>query len=91
MSDLIEKKPLLDYIGSMNMTDKISNEGYVELSNYIDELPAVEPDLPKSYARPVAVWLLHYAVESYKLKGRYTPYEIVNWVLNDWRKENGLD
>ena len=42
---LIEKKPLLDYIGSMNMTDEISNEGYVELSNYIDGLPPAKPEI----------------------------------------------
>ena len=98
MRELIEKQAAIDAI-NRHFGFNIEEEYGSAVQETINGLPSAqpepltdaEPDLPNSYARSVAIWLLHYAVKCYELKGRYTPYEIVNWVLNDWRKENGLD
>ena len=42
----------------------------------------------REYAKAVFVWLLDYQIKAAELKGRYTPYEVLSWVANDWRKEN---
>lgn len=55
----------------------------------IKRLPSA--DLPKEYAKSVWLWMLNYQIKAAELQGRYTPYEVLSWVANDWRKENGLD
>ena len=51
-------------------------------------LPSAQPDLSVEYARAVTTWLLDYQYRVAELKGRYSPYEVLSWVVNDWRKEN---
>jgi len=51
-------------------------------------LPSVKPEpLSDAYMKAVWTWLLDYQIKAAELKGRYTPYEVLSWVANDWRKE----
>lgn len=53
------------------------------------ELPSAQPEpLSDAYTKAVWTWLLDYQIKAAKLKGRYTPYEVLSWVANDWRKEH---
>ena len=55
----------------------------------IRRVPAVPPEpLSDAYAKVVWTWLLDYQIKAAELKGRYTPYEVLSWVVNDWRKEH---
>ena len=52
------------------------------------ELPSAQPEpLSDAYMKAVWTWLLDYQIKAAELKGRYTPYEVLSWVTNDWRKE----
>ena len=52
-------------------------------------LPSAQPEpLSDAYTKAVWTWLLDYQIKAAKLKGRYTPYEVLSWVANDWRKEH---
>jgi hypothetical protein len=56
---------------------------------WIEQLPAVQPEpLSDAYTKAVWTWLLDYQIKAAELKGRYTPYEVLSWVANDWRKEH---
>ena len=55
----------------------------------IGNLPSAEPEpLSAVYTKAVWTWLLDYQIKAAELKGRYTPYEVLSWVANDWRKEH---
>lgn len=55
----------------------------------LDDLPSVQPEpLSDAYMKTVWTWLLDYQIKVAELKGRYTPYEVLSWVANDWRKEH---
>ena len=55
----------------------------------IDNLPSAQPEpLSDAYMKAVWTWLLDYQIKAAELKGRYTPYEVLSWVANDWRKEH---
>ena len=55
----------------------------------IETLPSAQPEpLSDAYTKAVWTWLLDYQIKVAKLKGRYTPYEVLSWVANDWRKEH---
>ena len=43
--DYISRTQAIDFVGSMNMCDEISNEAYKKLTSYLDELPSIQPDL----------------------------------------------
>lgn len=52
-------------------------------------LPVAQPEpLSDAYMKAVYTWLLNYQNKAAELKGRYTPYEVLSWVVNDWRKEH---
>ena len=57
---------------------------------YMDAQPE-QPNLSEAYANAVFTWLMSYQIQSAQLKGRYTPYEVIGWVLNDWRKEHDAE
>lgn len=55
----------------------------------IEKLPSAQPEpLSDAYMKAVWTWLLNYQIKAAELKGRYTPYEVLSWVANDWRKEH---
>ena len=47
-------------------------------------------NLTEEYAKAVRNWLVNYQVKCADLAGRYTPYEVLGWIVSDWRKENGI-
>ena len=58
---------------------------------YVKTIPSVTPKpepLSDAYMKAVWTWLLDYQIKAAKLKGRYTPYEVLSWVANDWKKEH---
>ena len=60
-----------------------------EIVERIEELPPAQPEpLSDAYTKAVWTWLLDYQIKAAELKGRYTPYEVLSWVANDWRKEH---
>ena len=61
-------------------------EQYEALKMAIEALAQPEP-ISEAYAKAVFTWLLDYQIKAAELKGRYTPYEVLSWVANDWRKE----
>ena len=55
----------------------------------IENVPSAQPEpISEAYAKAVFTWLLDYQIKAAELKGRYTPYEVLSWVANDWRKEH---
>ena len=55
----------------------------------LQTLPSAQPEpLSDAYMKAVWTWLLDYQIKAAELKGRYTPYEVLSWVANDWRKEH---
>ena len=59
------------------------------IKKLISVLPSVQPEpLSDAYMKAVWTWLLDYQIKVAELKGRYTPYEVLSWVANDWRKEH---
>ena len=55
----------------------------------LKKLPSAQPEpLSDAYMKAVWTWLLDYQIKAAELKGRYTPYEVLSWVANDWRKEH---
>ncbi len=55
----------------------------------LKKLPSAQPEpLSDAYMKTVWTWLLDYQIKAAELKGRYTPYEVLSWVANDWRKEH---
>lgn len=60
-----------------------------DMISMIKRLPSVQPEpLSDAYTKAVWTWLLDYQIKAVELKGRYTPYEVLSWVANDWRKEH---
>ena len=66
--------------------------GYCHPANVAKELaklPSVQPEpISDVCMKAVWTWLLDYQIKAAELKGRYTPYEVLSWVANDWRKEH---
>lgn len=55
----------------------------------IKALPSAQPEpISDAYMKAVWTWLLDYQIKAAELKGKYTPYEVLSWVANDWRKEH---
>ena len=94
MSDLISRQAAIDELGKFvpyaicdESTESYTN-GLTDAYNLICQLPSAQPDLSQEYAKAVFAWLLDYQIKAAELKGRYTPYEVLSWVANDWRKEH---
>ena len=75
------------------------NECYQNLNDYgiakelacagLRSVPSAQPEpLSDAYMNAVWTWLIDYQIKAAELKGRYTPYEVLSWVANDWRKEH---
>lgn len=63
------------------------NEMGIIIDTKAEEVVQPEP-LSDAYTKAVWTWLLNYQIKAAELKGRYTPYEVLSWVANDWRKEH---
>jgi len=86
MDDLISRQAAIEAVDIKNL-----HRGIVDaLQNILSELPSAQPEpLSDAYTKAVWTWLLEYQIKAAELKGRYTPYEVLSWVANDWRKEHG--
>ena len=104
MSDLIDRQAALDAMETWDKfgcdpdgklvrydDDKlyIPYVHYEDMVHAIKYLPPAQPNLSEAYSKAVFAWLRDYQIRVAELKGRYTPYEVLSWVINDWRKEHG--
>ena len=60
------------------------------IQTILDALPPAQQNLSEEYAKAVRNWLVNYQIKCAELKGRYTPYEVLGWIVSDWRKDNGI-
>ena len=68
---------------------RMAFQAAASLVNNPHNLPSAQPEpLSDAYTKAVWTWLLEYQIKAAELKGRYTPYEVLSWVTNDWRKEH---
>jgi len=99
MSDMINRNDALEIIQSMypgiprvpwmRKDWQERYEPYIRAEKAIRGLPSAQPEpLSDAYMKSVWTWLLEYQIKAAELKGRYTPYEVLSWVVNDWRKEH---
>ena len=88
--DCISRKAAIDALDKR--FDSIPMEQTTEillLRKDLRELPSAQPEpLSDAYIKAVWTWLLNYQIKAAELQGRYTPYEVLSWVANDWRKEH---
>ena len=70
---------------------EITEEEYQRIRQQMKTAPIVvtPPPVPidVAYAKVVWEWLMDYQMKAAELNGRYSPYEVLSWVGNDWRKE----
>ena len=84
MSDLISRQAAMIVIENSGLDDD-SKDTVVRV---LEQLPSAQPEpMSEAYMEAVWTWLLDYQIKAAELKGRYTPYEVLSWVANDWRKE----
>lgn len=90
MDDLIRRQAAIDAIDRLDIPEDMcvfEILSHIELE--IGNLPSAQPEpLSDAYTKAVWTWLLEYQIKAAELKGRYTPYEVLSWVANDWRKEH---
>lgn len=84
MSDLIDRQAAIDAL--VERFKRLPTNA-LNAKHVIEDLPSAQTEqLSDAYMKAVWIWLINYQVEAAKLKGRYTPYEVLSWVANDWRK-----
>ena len=91
MDDMISRQAVLTEIGSMPTITDDNGEKLIDktcLRIKIKAMPPAQSNLSEAYSKAVFTWLMDYQIRAAELKGRYTPYEVLSWVINDWRKEN---
>lgn len=95
-SDCISKQAAIDALGDEpevwsgddEYAQGLNNQWHYDV-NSLKAVPSVQPEpLSDAYMKAVWTWLLDYQIKAAELKGRYTPYEVLSWVANDWRKEH---
>ena len=97
MSDTISRQQAIDAFNtSINELIIGGEENAKTVENYLNRviekikcLPSaqLEPP-PDAYMKAVWAWLLDYQIKVAELNGKYSPYEVLSWVANDWRKEH---
>ena len=93
MDDLIKRQAALDALLQCRKHCIDPFDSYhidiEEAEARIRRVPAAQPEpLSDAYTKAVWTWLLDYQIKAAELQGRYTPYEVLSWVANDWRKEH---
>lgn len=89
--DLIDRKRAIDICNNaIDIWNGMMGCGaLIAVRDRISKLPSAEPEpLSDAYMKAVWTWLIDYQIKSAELQGRYTPYEVLSWVANDWRKEH---
>lgn len=90
-SDTISRAAAIDAVLKETYAD--GAYGYTDAKTLVDALEALPPaqsNLSEEYAKAVRTWLVDYQIRCTKLQGRYTPYEVLGWIVSDWRKENEI-
>ena len=86
MDSLISRRAAIDAV--MDEFKRVPTTA-IRAKNRIDRLPSAQAEpLSDAYMKAVWTWLLDYQIKAAELKGIYTPYEVLSWVANDWRKEH---
>lgn len=90
--DTISRQAAIDAVLDRMDVEKHGRDAKPEEIQWtLEKLPSAQPEpISEEYARAVRTWLMDYQIRSAKLQGRYTPYEVLGWVVNDWEKENGI-
>ena len=93
MIDLIERQAALDVLLQCRKHCIDPFDSYhIDIEDAearIRRVPAAQPEpLSDAYTKAVWTWLLDYQIKAAELQGRYTPYEVLSWVVNDWRKDH---
>ena len=103
MDDLISRKAAIDAYILHTMDYLVGEKPRRAFTEVLRELPPAQPEvlahgegelsaqtepLSDAYMKAVWTWLSNYQIKAAELKGRYTPYEVLSWVANDWRKEH---
>ena len=84
IEEITSSKSVCVNIDECHGMKRMQRQAVIELAN----IPAVQPEpLSDAYMKALYTWLLNYQNKSAELKGRYTPHEVLSWVVNDWRKE----
>ena len=89
--DLIDRQSVLKAIDEYERLSAVSQtvRNAASLWEIVQRLPAAQPEpLSDACMKAVWTWLLDYQIKAAELKGKYTPYEVLSWVTNDWRKEH---
>ena len=92
MDDMISRQAAIDALCDMQC--KHDEDGYAliyrcDAADRINVLPSAQPEpISEAYMKAVYTWLLDYQIKVVSLKGKYSPYEVLGWVTNDWRKEH---
>lgn len=89
-SDLIKRQAACELCTEYFDSDDCSGgDVAMDIQSELLGLPSAQPEpLSDAYTKAVWTWLLDYQIKAAELKGRYTPYEVLSWVANDWRKEH---
>ena len=93
LKNLLEKaESELPIIEGSVLEDLLVPVGLVKeiISEQPDIAQVQSPPISVTYAKAVRTWLVNYQINLAKLQGQYTPYEVLGWVVSDWRKENGI-
>ena len=86
LNDTISRQAAIDAVNA-HYDDEYFN--FYTVMDILKQLPSAQPEpLSDAYTKAVWTWLLEYQIKAAELKGRYTPYEVLSWVANDWRKEH---
>ena len=83
MSDTITRRDAFHVLDNCRFTSEQEKKYAYSLMEQV-----ASADVSDDYAKAVWAWLLDYQIKAAELKGRYTPYEVLSWVVNDWRKEH---
>ena len=88
--DTISRSLALKAISRMFAPTPTQKDMVEDCLEIIENLPSTQLEpLSDAYKKAVWTWLLDYQIKASELEGRYTPYEVLSWVANDWRKDNG--
>ena len=93
MSDLISRQATIDALcDNCDHVEAVCPHYPCKQYTAIEDLPSTQPEsISEAYAKAVFAWLINYQIKAAELEGRYTPYEVLSWVANDWRKENEIN
>lgn len=87
-NDLVERQAAKDVVRDVL---KRNPTMAIRAMNAIERLPSAQTEpISEEYAKAVECWLMTYQIKCAELRGRYTPYEILGWIVSDWRKDNEI-